>query len=61
MQEYMLIGKSLKGQYNPTITKLLLTKHGYADKSERDVRIKEMPQPLLSGTTPMVEDDPEGE
>ena len=29
-----LINKGLLGQFNPTIAKLLLSKHGYADKQE---------------------------
>lgn len=36
-QEYKLIGKSLKNEYNPTITKLLLSSnHGYAESSKID-------------------------
>lgn len=33
-QENRLINKGLDGSYNPTITKMLLTKHGYSDKPE---------------------------
>lgn len=33
-QEYKLIGKSLKGEYNAAISKLLLGNHGYSDRSE---------------------------
>ena len=32
-QEYKLIGKSLKGEYNAAISKLLLGNHGYSDRS----------------------------
>src|SRR4051794_11249331 len=30
-QEKILIGKGLKGEFNPTITKLMMSKHGYKD------------------------------
>lgn len=33
-QEKHLINKGLSGDYNPTIAKVLLTKHGYIDKSD---------------------------
>lgn len=50
-QEYKLIGKSLRGEYNSAITKLLLTKHGYTDKVQTDLTTngKEMPAPILGG------------
>lgn len=35
-QEDRLINNGLSGDYNPTIAKVLLTKHGYADKQEID-------------------------
>lgn len=35
-QEVKLINGGLKGFYNATISKLILTKHGYADKVESD-------------------------
>jgi hypothetical protein len=35
-----LINKGLSGDYNPIIAKLLLTKHGYTDKSELDQTVK---------------------
>lgn len=34
MQETKLIAGGLKGEFNPTIAKLMLTKHGYSDKQE---------------------------
>lgn len=34
LQESKLINAGLKGDFNPTITKLILTKHGYSDKQE---------------------------
>jgi len=36
MQESKLISGGLKNEYNATITKLMLTKHGYSDKQEVD-------------------------
>jgi len=33
-QEKVLFNESLKGEYNATIAKLALTKHGYHDKSD---------------------------
>lgn len=35
-QEERLINNGLSGDYNPTIAKVLLTKHGYTDKQEID-------------------------
>ena len=34
LQEQELTQKGLDGQYNPTITKLMLSKHGYRDSQE---------------------------
>lgn len=36
-QEDRLINNGLSGDYNPTIAKVLLTKHGYTDKQETDI------------------------
>lgn len=36
-QEEVITRGSMGGKYNPTITKLLLTKHGYSDKTETDI------------------------
>lgn len=33
-QEFVVLDKSLKGDYNPTIAKLVLGKHGYRDESK---------------------------
>lgn len=35
-QEIELCNNGLKGDFNSTITKLMLTKHGYSDKQEID-------------------------
>lgn len=36
IQERKLINHGLKGDFNPAITKMMLTKHGYSDKQEID-------------------------
>lgn len=36
-QESLLIEKGLKSEFNSTITKLMLTKHGYSDKIEQEM------------------------
>jgi hypothetical protein len=36
-QEQKLLKNGLDGTFNPTITKLMLTKHGYSDKQETDL------------------------
>lgn len=37
LQENKLINCSLKGEFNPTISKLMLSKHGYVDKQETEL------------------------
>lgn len=37
IQAERLINNSLAGNYNPVISKLLLSKHGYIEKSEQDI------------------------
>jgi hypothetical protein len=37
MQENRLINGGLAGEFNPTITKLLLSKHGYHDKVQNEI------------------------
>lgn len=39
LQESKLVNNGLKGEFNPTITKLILTKHGYSDKQEVSANI----------------------
>lgn len=39
-QEEALINKGLSGDYNPTIAKVLLTKHGYKDALDTDITTK---------------------
>lgn len=55
-QAQMLIDKGLSGDYNPTIAKVLLTKHGYIEKQEVDNKhsgnvsfINTMPRPEKNG------------
>lgn len=36
-QEKTLVKYGLEGKFNSTITKLMLTKHGYHDKQETDI------------------------
>ncbi|EMF4673488.1 DNA-packaging protein [Providencia stuartii] len=38
LQENKLINGGLKGDFNPSITKIMLTKHGYSEKQEIDHR-----------------------
>jgi hypothetical protein len=47
-QAEKLINNGLAGRYNSTITKLLLHKHGYTDRSESDVTSGGKPIPLLA-------------
>ena len=35
-QERCLVNHGLRGTFNPAITKMMLTKHGYSDKQELD-------------------------
>jgi hypothetical protein len=37
LQELKLISGGLGGEFNSTITKMMMTKHGYSDKLETDV------------------------
>ncbi|HEX8266967.1 MAG TPA: terminase small subunit [Pyrinomonadaceae bacterium] len=46
-QAQRLINNGLSGDYNPTISKLILTKHGYSDKSETDLTSGGKPFPIL--------------
>lgn len=39
LQESKLLNSGLLGNFNPTITKLILTKHGYSDKQEVSANI----------------------
>jgi len=43
-QELVVFGRSLTGDYNSTMAKLMLTKHGYSDKQDTTVGIVEITQ-----------------
>ena len=36
-QERVLANKGLKGDFNPTITKLMMANHGYSDKQQQEI------------------------
>lgn len=46
-QEDKLINNGLSGDYNPTIAKVLLTKHGYREGADITTNDKDLPVPLL--------------
>lgn len=48
-QEAALIGKGLSGDYNSTIAKVLLTKHGYRDAVDSDLTSKGKALPIYGG------------
>lgn len=50
-QAKKLIDKGLNNLYNSTISKLILSKHGYVEKQETDLTTKgkELPSPILGG------------
>lgn len=47
-QEDRLINSGLSGDYNSTISKVLLTKHGYREGVDTTTNDKDMPTPLLN-------------
>lgn len=47
-QAKTLINKGLSGDYNPTIAKVLLTKHGYREGIDNTTNDKDIPAPILS-------------
>jgi hypothetical protein len=49
-QAERLLNNGLAGKYNPIIAKLMLSKHGYIEKTQSDTTIH-TPQPLLGGET----------
>lgn len=56
-QAQRLINKGLSGNYNSTIAKLLLTKHGYSDKMETDLTSGGKPIPILGALSKDVPTD----
>ena len=55
-QAERLINNGLSNDYNPTIAKLLLTKHGYSDKVEQDVTSGGKPIPILASMNVSTDD-----
>lgn len=60
-QAERLINNGLSGNYNSTITKLILTKHGYSDKTESDVTSGGKPIPILGNFNALPTDDSDTE
>lgn len=52
-QAQRLINNGLSGDYNPTIAKLILTKHDYSDKSEVNARVRTISDVLAKYGTPL--------
>jgi hypothetical protein len=52
-QGMRLINGGLYGRFNPTITKLMLTKHDYTDRVQTDLTTngKDLPMPILGGAS----------
>lgn len=42
-QERLLLNGGLTGEFNATLTKLLLTNHGYSDKQETEIKSSHQP------------------
>ena len=51
-QSKKLINNGLSGKFNASITKLILTKHGYSDKTETDITTKGEPITGINYLTP---------
>jgi len=47
-QEDRLINNGLSGDYNPTIAKVLLTKHGYREGIDNTTNDKDLPVPIVN-------------
>ena len=47
IQEERLLNNGLSGTYNPTIAKVLLTKHGYREGIDNTTNDKDLPTPIL--------------
>lgn len=47
-QAKRLLNKGLSGEYNPTIAKVLLTKHGYREGVDTTTNDKDIPQPIIN-------------
>lgn len=47
LQASRLVEGGLSGNYNPTIAKVLLTKHGYREGIDQTTNDKDMPTPII--------------
>ena len=50
-QANCLLNNGLSGNYNPTIAKVILTKHGYREGQDITTNDKDIPQPILNVQT----------
>lgn len=59
LQAHRLLQYGLKNMYNPTITKLMLSKHDYIEKKQEDITTngKDLPIPILGGMAKNVQSD----
>lgn len=48
-QGEFLINNGLSGKFNPLITKVILTKHGYREGVDATTNDKDLPTPILNG------------
>lgn len=60
IQEERLINNGLSGDYNSTISKVLLTKHGYREGIDQTTNDKDLPIPIL-GNVPSNDSDKEAQ
>lgn len=51
LQEHKLLKNGLNSVWNPTITKLMLSKHGYRESSDITTDGKALPTPILGAAT----------
>lgn len=56
LQANKLIQNSIVNRYNPTIAKMMLSKYGYVEKTEREVKVEEV-KPILGGLSKDVPTD----
>lgn len=56
IQADTLIQNGLTNKYNPTIAKMMLSKHGYVEKSESDVKVEAV-QPILGGSAKQIPEE----
>jgi len=56
-QASQLVNKGLSGQYNSTIAKVLLTKHGYREGADLTTNDRDLPTPILGGILNAISDN----